>query len=129
MGKKASNQNSVILLPQSDNHTLCVSMCDVISLEDYQEFFYKPLEKIAKDGKPFGLLVNYDASYKGWSKEAAELSFQSIIDNAKNARKLAYVNPPEAKVFQIKMAKGLFGGEIQFFEANELDKALKWVKA
>lgn len=126
--KKTAPPSNIIILPESDKNALCVSLHGVISLDDYEEYFFKRLDAIVKSGRKFGLLIHYSKDYKGWSKEAADRSFQSIIEHGKHARKLAYVNPPEAKMFQIKMAKPLFGGDIRFFEEKELDQALAWVK-
>jgi hypothetical protein len=121
--------SQITVLPETDSHTLCVRLDGMLSLEDYQQNFYKPLQKIAAHGQPYGLLIHYGHGYKGWSKEAADLSFQSIIDYGKTARKIAYVNPPESKIFQVKMSRPLFGGEIRFFDGNDLPQALKWVKS
>jgi hypothetical protein len=121
--------DGVTVLPDSDNRTLCITLKGVIQPEAFKECFLNPLEDIIKNTQNYGLLINYDETYEGWSKEAAELSFQSIIDYGPQARKLAYVNPPDSKLFQINMTRPLFGGEIRFFEGDQLDEALKWVKA
>ncbi len=119
----------IIRLPESDEDTLCVSVHGVVDVDDYEEHFYQPLDKMVKAGKKFGLLMVYGQDYKGWSKEAADRSFKSIIDHGRHARKLAYINPPESKIFQVKMARDLFGGEIRFFEKSQMAEALKWIKA
>lgn len=126
--KSHSEEGHIDLLPETDDRTLCVSVHGVISVEDYEEYIYKRLDAMVKKGKKFALVLHYDPSYKGWSKEAADRSFQSIINHGRHARKLAYVNPPESKIFQLKVAKDLFSGEIRFFENDELAEALKWAK-
>jgi hypothetical protein len=129
MSKTKHNENSnIVILPESDERTLCVSLRGVVALEEYEEFLYKPLQEVAAKDRKYGLLIHYAKGYKGCSREAADKSFKSIIEYGKNARKLAYVNPPESKIFQVKMAKPLLGGEIRFFEDSELDEALQWVK-
>jgi hypothetical protein len=126
---QATNCNEeIVILPESDDHTLCVTLKGIISQPAYEDCIFNPIKDMAENGQ-YNLLVNYDESYKGWSEEAAKLSFQTIINYGPKARKLAYVNPPDSKLLQIKMARPLFGGEIRFFDINELDKALQWVKA
>lgn len=125
---KPCTDSNIVTLPETDDSTLCVTFTDVVSLEEYESCVCEPVAKMTSEGGDFAMLVNYDDSYKGWSKEAAARSFQFIIDHGRSARKFAYVNPPEARIFQVKMTPKLFGGEIRFFEAGELDKALQWVK-
>jgi hypothetical protein len=127
--KSECANDNIVILPESDDRTLCVSVSGVLEVEDYENCFYQPLDKMVKAGKKFGLLMIYTKDYKGWSKEAADRSFQSIIEHGKFARKLGYVNPPESKIFQIKMARDLFSGEIRFFEEDQLQEAIKWIKS
>lgn len=129
MNTATTCHEDVVVLPQTDESTLCVTLRGVVSLKSYEECFYKPLKAIMEKGDQFNLLINYDQSYEGWSREAAELSFQSIIDFGGWARKLAYVNPPDSKRFQVNVTRPLLGGEVRFFENSELDEAIKWVKA
>lgn len=122
-------EGNIITLPESDDSTLCVTYTDVVGAEEYETCVCEPVAEMVRKGKNFGMLVNYDEDYKGWSKKAAARSFQFIIDNARHARKFAYVNPPEARIFQVKMMRILFGrSEVRFFEAEKLDEALKWIK-
>ncbi len=121
--------DGVTILPETDKRTLCITLKGVVQPDAFKDCFLEPLEEIIKHTEHYALLINYDKTYEGWSKEAAEISFQSIIDYGSQARKLAYVNPPDSKLFQINMARPLFGGEIRFFEENQLKEALKWVKA
>lgn len=128
--KKNKNEcGTVDILPESDERTLCVSLAGLVCLEDYEKNFLRPLEAMVEEGVSYGLLIHYSSDYKGWTPEAADRSFQSIIDYGQKARKLAYVNPPESKIFQVKMAKPLLGGEIRLFNADELPSALSWIKS
>lgn len=122
-------EDGVTVLPETDKRTLCITLKGVVQPDAFKECFLEPLEEIIRHTQNYGLLINYDSAYEGWSKEAAELSFQSIIDYGPQARKLAYVNPPDAKLFQINMTRPLFGGEIRFFDGDQLNEAIKWVKA
>ena len=123
------NQSEIVVLPESDEKTLCVTLKGVVTLDDYKKRFYDRLKTIHEKNGGYNLLINYDESHKGWDKEAAEMSFQSIIDVGKDAKKLAYVNAPDSKMLQVKISRPILGGEIRFFEKDELDKAIKWIKA
>ncbi len=123
------NKNEIVILPDSDDETLCVRLKGVVAKGEFEIRFLEPLTQRAGQGKKYNLLIHYDESFEGWEKDAAEISFQSIIDYGATARKLAYVNPPDSKLLQIKMARPLFGGEIRFFDEGELDQAIHWVKA
>jgi hypothetical protein len=133
MSKSTENEEidcgSIRIYPETDDKTLCVSLHGLISKEDYDKCFFKPLEAFVKKGIKFGLLIHYAEDYKGWTPGAADSSFRSIIDHGKDARKMAYVNPPESKIFQVKMAKPLLGGEVRYFDNDELAEALKWIKS
>jgi hypothetical protein len=120
---------TITVLPETDDHTLCVSLGGLVTLEDYEECVFKPLDAFVKKGIKFDLLLHYSKDYKGWTPEAADKSFRSIIDHGKYARRMAYVNPPESKIFQVKMAAPLLGGEVRYFDDKELPEALKWIKS
>lgn len=121
-------QSSVVMMPESDTRTLCVQLVGTVTKGDYDANFYKPLQKFVDAETPFGLLIDY-THYKGWHEDAAARSFESIIDHGKFARRMAYVAAPDSKVTQIKVAKPLLGGEVKFFKADELAKAVQWVKS
>jgi SpoIIAA-like len=125
---KNRTNNSVVVLPESDHQTLCVSLFDVVSEPDYKNNFYSTLKTFVENGQIFNLLINYDSTFKGWDREAAELSFQSIIDYGNKTRKMAYVNAPDSKMLQTKLTGSLLSGEVRFFEAAELKNAIHWVK-
>ena len=125
----SSALNRIDVLPQSNHDTVCVTLCGVIGPEDYKNSLYNTLKTLAESGQYFNLLINYDISFKGWDRQAAEMSFRSIIDYGRKARKLAYVNAPDSKMLQIKMTQPLLGGEVRFFETEELDAAIAWVKS
>jgi hypothetical protein len=122
-------ENRIDVLPQSSHDTVCVTLRGVIGPEDYKKSLFDTLKNLTENGQTFNLLMNYDISFKGWDREAAEMSFRSIIDYGRKARKLAYVNAPDSKMLQIKMTQPLLGGEVRFFETEELDTAIAWVKS
>lgn len=122
------NASSIDILPESDDRTLCVSFKGLISKAEYESKFVRALDKVVAKNPHFGLLIHYGSDYLGWDRDAADSSFQNILKYAPQARKLAYVNPPESKIFQVKMFASLFGGDIRFFNEADLEKAIQWVK-
>jgi hypothetical protein len=129
MNVSGNTENEVVVMPQSDECTLCVTLKGVVSVPEYEEHFYKPIKSMVESGCKYNLLIHYDPTYVGWDKKAAEMSFQSIIDYGHESRKLAYVNAPDSKMLQVKVAKPLLSGEVRFFDEEELEDALEWVKA
>ena len=126
---KSALRSEVVILPESDDHTLCLRLNGVISVEDFIENIQTPLTSRVDNGGNYNLMIHYDSDFQGWEKEAAQMSFQSIIDYGLEARKLAYVNAPDSKLLQVKMARPLLGGEIRFFDQDEFNEAIEWVKA
>lgn len=122
-----NNEETVVILPQTAGKTLCVELRGVIERRDHQKHIRQNLNDIVSKHGAFNFLIYYGPDYKGWKQDAADSSMESIVDFGKYAEKLAYVNPPEQKVFIHKLAKPLFGGETRFFDEEELDEALEWV--
>lgn len=120
--------STVIILPETNEQTLCVELTGRVRQEDHKKNLAGQLQKIIDRQGWYNLLVYYGPGYEGWEKDGAEISFQSIAKFGKLARRLAYVNPPEKKVFQNKISAPLFGGETRYFEDNELKQAMEWVK-
>ncbi len=119
---------TVVLMPESDKGALCVAVSGTIRKEDHERVIYRELaERIKRDGH-FSMLVHFTPEYKGWEHDAAEVSMKSIVEFGKYARRLAYVNPPEKKILQNKLAAPILGGEIRYFDAEDLPMALKWIK-
>jgi hypothetical protein len=96
---------------------------------EYETCVCNPIAEMVDKGHKFGMLVNYDDDYKGWSKEAAARSFQFIIDHGK-CPQIRLCEPARgAHLPGQNDAHSLFGrSEIRFFEAGKLDEALQWIK-
>jgi hypothetical protein len=123
-----TSASTVLLLPQTDDHTVCVELKGLVRAEDHLKNLRQQLEKrIAKYGW-YNLLIVFGPEFEGWEPEAADISFKSIIDLGQKAHKLAYVNPSEKKVLQHKLSGDLFGGEVRFFNADARGEAVEWVK-
>ncbi len=119
---------TVTLLPETDDVLVCVTYSGIVNLKDFEDvFFSRVRQNFAKTGRVRALL-NYDDDYKGWEEEAAAANFLSITEYATRAEKIAYVGPPGEKVFQMRLLKPMVG-ETRFFEKDEFEKALEWVKS
>lgn len=123
-----TRQESIRVLPETDENTLCVELSGLIKREDHARNVYARLEEMVKSKGRFNLLVHFTPSYKGWEEDAAALSLQSIVDFGKFAHRLAYINPPEKKIFQNKIMAPLLGGESRYFDEGRKAEAMAWVK-
>ena len=124
-----SGSETVVVLPETNNHTLCLEFTGLIRAEDHRRNLQSNLQKMINRDGWFNMLIHYSPDFRGFEKDAASTSMQSIIDQGKYARRLAYVNPPEKKILQNKLAAPLFTGEIRYFGPDDMDEALEWVKS
>jgi hypothetical protein len=128
-----TSQNSadshIVILPDSDHQTLCVSLFGVVQEDDYRKKIYSTLKTFVESNQLFNLLIHYDPTFKGWGSGAAKLSFQSIIDHGSKTHRIAYVNAPDSKRLQVNLTRILLSGEVRFFETDELKNAISWVKS
>ncbi len=125
--KGGTRQQTVVILPETGGDLICLRLEGEIGLDDYIKHARAPIENSVKKYGQFSLLLLYGEDYKGWSEASASASFEAIREFGKYAVRQAYVNPPQQKMFQMKVSKPLFGGEFKFFD-NYQD-ALLWVKA
>lgn len=119
---------NVTILPESDDVLACVRYSNVITMEDYEPFIAKLKENLARSGK-LKILVIYDDNFQGWEMDAADSNFRSILEYAPEASKIAYVNPPENKILQMRLSSPLLKGEIRFFSKDEEAKAFEWIRS
>lgn len=124
-----SMDRSVIVLPGTQGDILCIAFRDYVRLAEYQPDFYDRMKRVVDEYGHYRLLVHYRTDFKGWEKDAAALSFQSISEMGKFARRIAYVNPPERKIFQTKLQESMLGDEVRIFNEEEYDEALAWLTA
>lgn len=119
---------TITILPQSNDTVLCVRLTGMVSATEYAEKFGAVVEKMAKNYKNFNLLVFYDEAFEGWSLEAADLSFKNFSQFSPHAHKLAYVNAPESRMLMMKMLKPITNAQVRYFDKNALVEALEWVR-
>lgn len=122
------NKSTVIILPESDEKTLCVELAGTIRRADHERVIRKGLfERFEKNGS-YNLMAYFGPDFKGWEPDAADISMQTIVEIGRHAHRLAFVNPPEKKVMQSKLTPHLFGGELRHFADDDLKEAITWVK-
>ena len=118
---------TVFILPESTETTLCVRYTGMVDAENYNTHHHRHLlERHTRQGW-FNSVVYYDDNFEGWTPDGAEANFKSMCEMAPHARKLAYVNPRERKVFLMKVLASHFAeGEIRYYESSQYDEAVKW---
>lgn len=125
--KDGERQQTVVIMPETSGDLICLRLEGEICLDDYMKHARAPIENSVNKNGHFRLLLLYGENYKGWSEASASASFEAIREFGKYAVRQAYVNPPQQKMFQMKVSKPLFGGEFKFFDNYQ--EALRWVKA
>ena len=119
---------SVVILPQSDEHTLCLSFVGAVTKQDHWDNLVVPMRAMVEKHGYYNLLIDFSESFKGYEPDAAEQSFKTINNLGKFSRRIAYVNPSARKMFQTNMTRVLLGKDVRNFDAHELDEAITWVK-
>lgn len=118
---------TVKILPETNETTLCLRLSGTVTAEDYMKNFDGPVKKIADTNGWYNLYVLHDDSFAGWSPEAADLSFRCISEYSPKARRLAYVNAPDSRMLMMKMLKPMMKAETRFFDLEEADEAMAWM--
>lgn len=109
-----------------DGPNVCFEISDIVTLQDYDKFMVYVKSAMETYGS-FNLLFYYTSSFRGWEPAAADANMQAILEYGSGTKRLAYVNPPEKKIMQHKIAPDLFGGEMKYFTEAQLEEALEWV--
>lgn len=119
---------TMTVLPESEGEFLVLSLQGVISLKDFNRCLYKEAVKRIEKYGHFSMMHVFSPTYKSWALEAADASFRSMVEMGQKTRKLAYLNPPERKIFQMSLQKPMFSADIRYFQSGEFNKALEWLK-
>lgn len=122
-------KKTVLILPQSDDDTLCITVRGRVTLDDHTHGLRKQLEERIKRVGYYNLVMFYAPDFAGWEADAAAQSFTSIYELGRYARRIAFVNPPDSKIFQTKISRPLLSGEVEIFRLEDLDNAISWAKA
>ena len=118
--------HTIIPLSWSTPQVVAVELRGTISKADHVKHIRNPIAKSVEEAGWFNLLMIYN-DFVGWEPEAADSSFNTIIDYGRKAHKLAYINPPDKKRLQMKLTKALFSGEVRYYEADEVEEARQWI--
>jgi hypothetical protein len=120
---------SVILMPESDDRTVCVTFRGIVTLADHRANLFDQMQaRIEKYGY-YNLVLYFHPDFRGYTPEAADSGFRGIRDMGRSARRIAYVNPTPRKLFQTQMTRALLCEEVRNFDAEELAEAIAWAKA
>lgn len=119
---------TVITLPGTDENSLCLRLTGTVDAADYEEFFYAPMRTFLAAGTRYNLYLLYDEKFTGWTEEAADLSFKCISSTVSLARRVAFVDAPDSRMLMMKIFLPVMAGEIRYFETDEAEQALIWVK-
>ncbi|MDB5492498.1 MAG: hypothetical protein JWO78_2347 [Micavibrio sp.] len=120
---------TIIPLPESDEHTLCIEMKGVITLEDFRVYFERPLREIIGRQGIYSIFAVYSDNDMKWNEDAADFSFRFYTEIGHYRRKVAFVNAPDSRLLLAKMLQPVIdNGEIRFFDMEQREEALAWVK-
>jgi len=120
---------TVIILPETDQTTLCLRLTGMITRDEYRNNFDLPLRAMVAAHGFLNLCVIYDKKFEGWTPEAGDLSFKNLSDLGPNARRVAYVNAPDSRLLLMKMMDPVMKAEIRYFDLSEESTALAWIKS
>lgn len=103
-------------------------MSNRVNAEDYDRFFHQEMKARKEKNGFFNLLVWYDDSFTGWTADGADANFKSLAMMGKFSRRAAYINADENKVFLMEITKPIVNSENRYFNKDQIEEALKWVK-
>jgi len=121
--------STVHILPETDDKCMFIRLTGVVTLEDFERHFKEPAQDM-ENPKYVNIMVQFDENFIGWSPEAAALSFQYLTDFSARARRLGYVNAPDSRQLMMKMLEPILRhAEIRFFETDQFDEAVRWMRS
>ncbi len=125
----AAATSTVILMPQTDARILCVRLQGMVTREDYNTHCMAEIERrYEKDGQ-MSVLFYYSPEFEGWTEEGAAANMENILRFGKFATRVAFVNPPQKKILQMKlMPPEMRGREVGFFNVDQCEDALAWIR-
>lgn len=120
---------TVTILPETDDKTLCVHVTGVLNTDDFEKNFINPVKAIIARYGEFHLYAFYNDDYQGWDTSAAESSFKAYSELGPFGRRCAYVNAPDSRHLILKMLRPLMpDADIRFFDSDEAAQAMAWAK-
>jgi hypothetical protein len=125
----AAQKRTIITLSETSSTMLCLRLTGEITAQDFNDYFDAPLKEMVARNGYYNLYIYYDPDFSGWSPEAADLSFKCISTYSPKARRLAYVNAPDSRMLMMKMLEPIMNAEIRYYDEEQKEEALAWVKA
>ncbi len=123
-----NNDKYNVIMPQTDDRTLCIQIERTISSEGYEENFLPRINKMVAEYGEIRVLIYYK-KFQGWEEEAAKNDMETTARFGRKIVKMALVNPPEKVMFKSAIKKPILAGEVKSFDEEDLNKAIEWVKS
>lgn len=120
--------DSLIILPETDDKTLCLAMKGAVTRADHYERLVQPMRDMIEKYGYYNLVLVYRDDFTGYEPDAAEQSFQTISQLGNYARRIAFVNPTQRKILQTTLLRAQLGQEVMNFNSDELADAIAWAK-
>lgn len=119
----------VTINPQSEQDFLYVNITGKLTDEDYKNDFLPALKKVIEEHGHVNALVVADENFTGWTLHAMwdDAHFGWVHRN--DFQRIAFVGGNACIDYGTKIANWLMKGELKPFKTNELELALKFVKA
>jgi hypothetical protein len=114
--------------PESRANLLCLEFSGTISHQDHEKFLVEAVREIIKTYSSYKLLCVFMPDFRDWEEEAADENIKIIVECADRCERLAYVNAPKKKIYQIKLMGPLIKCPIRYFDTSQVDEALVWIK-
>lgn len=120
---------TVRIHPASKGNILCFELDGLITEKDHKKFVMDSLRRVIKKYGSYRVAMIYKPTLKGWEPGAAEQNLEIVLECMPYCERAAYVNPPKKKIYQMKMTQPLIHFDIGYFDSDELDEALEWIKS
>ena len=122
-------EKTILLLPETDDRTLCLEMRGNIALRDFQDSFEAPLRAIIARQGSYNIFAVYTDDNARWQEDAAHYSFRFYNEIGPLRHRVAFVNAPDSRHLITKILQPvIINGEARFFDPDQRDEALTWVK-
>lgn len=121
------NEKFNTIMPETTDRALCVMIDKPVSLEGYKDNFLPRAHKMIEQYGEARFLV-YFKKYQGWEEEAAIMDFAATQTIGGKVNRFAIVNPPPKYIALQTLRKPLMSGETRYFNEDELQDAIIWVK-
>ena len=118
-----------VIMPETTDRALCIQIEKIISSEGYAKNFTPRIHKMLESHEKIRMLIYYK-DFKGWEENAAAQDMELSILLTQRLERMALVNAPEREEIQKRMKKKMISNscDLQFFNEEDLDEAMAWIK-